>query len=216
MKLQIAIDGACRNNGKPHCKSGAGVVVYNVEEDTACVIMDTDTNSTNQRGELKALRAALKYCSDLGPSDTVQIITDSEYILNTMNKGWYNGWRANGWLTKDNNPVKNRPLWQDIVGLYEDIECDISIYHIKGHVIPIGPVTAANIISSDPSALELYKHCLDKFYRLVDVKKDVIAKAQETSLKDNGFKLPMDTFATFVALNCTADIVANIAVETIR
>ena len=75
--LVIAIDGACRRNGKPDCVSAGGVLVVQDNETyrTLCV---SEKGSTNQRGEMLALLEALRYIYDT-PGNDALIITDSEY-----------------------------------------------------------------------------------------------------------------------------------------
>lgn len=218
MQIIIAIDGACRDNGKPNCVAGAGVVVLNRQSDTTQQIMDFELFSTNQRGEILALITALKYCTANHFEDDIQIVTDSAYLLNTIVKEWYRGWRANGWQTREGNDVKNQELWKEAVALYEALvsrrEASINMYHIKGHVIPVGEVTAMALVDKDPTGTALYKHCLDKYDALRVTKADKIAYAQVVSEEINGFKLPDGILREFVALNCTADIIANVAVNT--
>ena len=219
MNIVMAIDGACRNNGKPECKSGSGVAILTDLFNNSCTcLMDSECNSTNQRGEMKALLSALNWLKEHAlDCDQVQIVTDSEYLFNTMTKSWYISWQNNGWITKSGTEVANKDLWEQIVDTYELLErLDITFYHIKGHVIPIGEVTSLKLLADDKTGSALYQHCLDKYYTLIESKADKIEKAQELSERNNGFRLPGDTFARFVALNCFADVVANVAVNNNR
>ena len=85
--LRIAIDGACRRNGKPDCISAGGVYVQRLDEGSiVChsIAAISESESTNQRGELLALDRALTYIYNFG--EEAIVITDSEYIFNAMTK----------------------------------------------------------------------------------------------------------------------------------
>ena len=104
----IAIDGACRRNGQPDCIS-AGSCFIVVEEDNveqSFVISDHETMSTSQRGELTGLLLAFEHIA-IAPVDTV-IITDSEYLFNTITKRWVDRWVHNNWQTAEGTDVKNK------------------------------------------------------------------------------------------------------------
>ena len=226
MKLRIAIDGACRRNGKEDCVASGGVFImlYN-DMGTLLGTMTKsgyELRSTNQRGELLALKLALSYIDNsiqviddwLG---AVQIITDSEYIYNAMTKEWFVGWESRDWRTASNDVVKNSDLWKDIQHLYESCKAkgvDIVFYHIKGHCIPFGKVTANTLLSKDTSG-ELLKDEVDKKYDSVatTTKKEVLMKANELSLKNNGFRLEPEFLKEFVVMNTVVDAIATRCVD---
>lgn len=87
--LVIAIDGACRRNGKPDCIASGGVFIeqYTIEGNErnlvgTKILSNYEIQSTNQRGELLALITALDYV--WSAKQSTQIVTDSEYIFNAM------------------------------------------------------------------------------------------------------------------------------------
>ena len=92
--LVISIDGACRRNGKPNCVSAGGVFImhYNnaLELTHTALKSNYELESTNQRGEMLALLTAIDYVYDSKQSS--QVITDSEYLFNTMTKNWCGNW----------------------------------------------------------------------------------------------------------------------------
>lgn len=216
--IRIAIDGACRNNGKPSCIAAGGVFV--LEDDgifvTAHTLSTFERPSTSQRGELLALRLALEEI--LRQGEDAQIITDSEYIFNTMTKEWYNGWESRGWLTAIGDPVKNTDLWKDIVGLIRKCHMqniDAIFYHIKGHCISLGKVTTQRILGSDDTGWALYEATDQKLEEtFVDILPKIEA-AQELSVKNNGFRLDYNALKTFIAMNTVADAVATKVVEAV-
>ena len=206
----MAIDGACRRNGKPNCTAAGGVFVMHPDGSTA-VISCSEQESTNQRGELSALLMALQYATC--QQYEVQLITDSEYIFNAMTKQWYSRWRAYGWTTAAGDPVKNKDIWQQVCDIMENSTNEVHFYHIKGHCIPFGKVTAENALFFDSSGELLLNKVSEKFEQIKDTRQDIFAAAQQLSEKNNGFKLPEKVFKRFVVFNTVADAIATHAVE---
>lgn len=226
--LRISIDGACRRNGKPDCVSAGGVFIqtYTGQELISNhTISEYELNSTSQRGEILALLTALRYIKvamkHLGiQMCETQIITDSEYLFNTMNKEWVYSWSQKGWITSTGEPVKNRDLWEQI--LAEHSYCtsqgiEITFYHIKGHVIPFGKVTASTLLRADASGGKLLKALYDKYDATLDNITEsrllLLDKANTLSLKNNGFELTPKLLRDFVVNNTMADIIATECVE---
>lgn len=71
--------------------------------------------TTNGRMELlavvEALSALQTECSD------VVVYMDSEYIVNSINKGWLGNWQRKNWRKSNNKPVENTDLWERLVPL---------------------------------------------------------------------------------------------------
>lgn len=212
--LRIAIDGATRRNGKPDCVAAGAAFIQHINEDGTFSHCDIKTNyehaSTNQRGELLALLTALDYVH--AADQEAHIITDSEYLFNAMTKNWCDRWVHNNWKTAGNEPVKNSDLWREI---YHAINrCgEIIFYHIKGHVIPFGRVTADNLLTRDPSGIILLAEAYKKFDAVAPTKQQIIENAQALSVKNNGFELSDAVFRQYVAANVVADAAATKVVD---
>ena len=153
--LRIAIDGACRNNGRPNCTSAGGLFVQ-IINDGSIEYFNTfsmyETGSTSQRGELMALRLCLMLIET--EELPAQIITDSEYLFNTVTRRWYDSWRYSNWKTSRGDDVKNRDIWEQIIAALDRIEergIDVAMYHIKGHVMPYGKVGGLASLTLDNS-----------------------------------------------------------------
>ena len=215
--LVISIDGACRRNGKPNCVSAGGVFImhYNnaLELTHTALKSSYELESTNQRGEMLALLTAIDYVYD--SKQSAQVITDSEYLFNTMTKNWVSNWANKGWITSTGEPVKNKDIWLQIKHahdrcLAEGIE--LIFYHVKGHTIPFGKVTAQRLLAQDSSGSALYEAVKQKYYEVKD-EKDVLGKVAELSEKNNGFVPTDEILERFVVTNIIADAVATRCVE---
>ncbi len=209
--ILIAIDGACRRNGQPDCTSAGGVFIQREDTMMPTVLSCFEYNSTNQRGELLALLKALDFIHTT--DDDCLVVTDSEYIFNAMTKQWYINWQNKGWVTAANDPVKNKDIWMEIAHAMSKIDSEVLFYHIKGHCIPFGKVTAENSLRADPSGQLLLSQVRQKFDDLAPTKQKVFRDAQELSKKNNGYELPYSVFKQFIIANTVVDAVATKVVE---
>ena len=214
--LIISIDGACRRNGQPSCIASGGVYIQQV--DIVGNLMDSTTravherHSTNQRGEMLALLYALEYIATA--TQEAQVITDSEYLFNAMTKNWVDSWANKGWTTASGEPVKNVDIWREIYRIYKLCKEEIHFYHIKGHCIPFGKVTADNLLARDPTGLALFKQVELKYDVAAPTKAKNLEAAQELSERNNGFRLTDEILKRFVVMNTVADAVATKRVDT--
>ena len=215
--LVIAIDGACRRNGKPDCVSAGGVFVLHMDNElnvnNTTLLSNYELKSTNQRGELLALLTALDYVHEA--QQHAQIITDSEYLFNTMTKEWCKNWMNKGWLTASGDPVKNKDIWLEIMNAQrrcEEAGYEVTFYHIKGHTISFGKVTAKNLINQDLSGRLLY-NAVSERVDTTALKEGMYDQIVELSVKNNGFELDSSTLKRFIVTNTVADAVATKCVE---
>lgn len=210
--LRIAIDGACRRNGKPDCVSAGGVFIQH--DDRSQVLSVSEKQSTNQRGEMLALIKALGYvCWVL---EEAQIITDSEYLFNAAKNEWAKRWANNDWRTASGEVAKNKDLWQQIFDLtkfLEDRNIEVTYYHIKGHCITFGKVKATNTLDLCNGGSLLYAAVCDKYDTDKGLRAEYLEAAQVLSQKNNGFRLPNDLLKAFVVSNTVADAIATKEVE---
>ena len=65
--------------------------------------------TTNNRMEVLAVIAALEALKE---PCILTIYSDSRYLIDTMEKGWLDRWRKNGWKNKSGDAVKNIDLWR--------------------------------------------------------------------------------------------------------
>lgn len=92
--------------------------------------------STNNRMELMAILAAFEIADQIESGHTKVIInTDSAYVANCFNQGWYRTWLKNGWRTADRQQVKNQDLWTRIIALYVKLQnrFDLEVIKVEAH-----------------------------------------------------------------------------------
>lgn len=122
-KVDIYTDGACRNN--PGRGGWGAILVYNGREKE---LSGGEALTTNNRMELSAVIAAL---SALTESCEVKLTTDSQYVVNAIEKGWLDSWRRNGWKKSDKSPVQNVDLWEKLILLLDTHK--VSFVWVRGH-----------------------------------------------------------------------------------
>lgn len=130
-KVIIFCDGACSGNGKEENVGGWGAVLKYKENEKR--IFGGAPKTTNNIMELTAAIEALKLLQS--KQIDVNIYSDSAYVVNCFNNGWYHKWRINGWLTSKKEPVENQTLWMTLIDLVESFE-NVRFYKIKGHLNP--------------------------------------------------------------------------------
>ena len=121
--IEIFTDGAC--SGNPGPGGWAAVLRYGEVEKE---LSGGEENTTNNRMELTACIEAL---SALKESCIVKLTTDSQYVVNGIEKGWAASWRANGWRKGDKKPALIPDLWEKLLNLCEAHEVEFN--WIKGH-----------------------------------------------------------------------------------
>ncbi|EHK19844.1 uncharacterized protein TRIVIDRAFT_68171 [Trichoderma virens Gv29-8] len=134
----IAVDGACKGNGKPGARASVGVFVGNESEYNKSVLL-SESNATNQVAELQAgilaLHQAMKI-RDIGLDGEelheVVIKADSEYLVKGMTE-WIFKWKANGYRTSKGTPVTNSALFQKLEELVGDLnasDVEVLFWHV--------------------------------------------------------------------------------------
>ena len=119
----IYTDGACSGNPGP---GGWGAILRYGEKTKE--LSGGEKNTTNNRMELTGVISALQA---LNQPCRVQLYTDSQYVVNAMEKGWAVGWRAKGWRRSNKEPALNPDLWQTLLELCEFHE--VTFHWVKGH-----------------------------------------------------------------------------------
>lgn len=122
-KVEIFTDGACSGNPGP---GGFGVVLrFNgVEKELSGGFKNTTNNRMELMGAIAGLEALKEPCE-------VTLTTDSQYLVNAIEKGWVYKWKANGWMRNNKEEALNRDLWERLLRVMEKHR--VRFQWIRGH-----------------------------------------------------------------------------------
>ena len=122
-QVEVYTDGACRGNPG---RGGFGVVLkyHEFRREMSSGFRRT----TNNRMEVLAVIAALEALKE---PCILTIYSDSRYLIDTMEKGWLDRWRKNGWKNKSGDAVKNIDLWRRL--FVAKIRHRCKFVWVKGH-----------------------------------------------------------------------------------
>ena len=108
-QVTLYTDGACKNNPGP---GGYGVVL--LFDSHRKELSAGYRKTTNNRMEILAAVAGLKALKE--PCQ-VRLYSDSQYLVNAMEKGWASRWQANGWKRNSKERAINPDLWEKLLEL---------------------------------------------------------------------------------------------------
>ena len=122
-KIDIYTDGAC--SGNPGSGGYGVVLLYNgARKELSAGYRKTTNNTMEVLAVIKGLEALKEKCS-------VNLYSDSKYVVDAVNKGWAKKWRANGWRKSDKSKALNVDLWERLLTLLE--YHDVTFIWVKGH-----------------------------------------------------------------------------------
>lgn len=122
-QVEIFTDGACRRNPGP---GGYGVVL--VHDSGRREISAGFRLTTNNRMEILAAIAGLEALKE---PCRVRLYSDSQYLVNAIEKGWAARWRANGWMRNRREPAVNPDLWERLLELCRMHQ--VQFLWVRGH-----------------------------------------------------------------------------------
>lgn len=126
--LRIYTDGACSGNQNKENVGGWGAVLEYGEAQKE--LHGGELNTTNNRMELQAVIEAFRALKK--DAQTIEVFSDSSYVMNCFREKWYEGWEKNGWKNSAKKDVDNQDLWKELLALVK--KHDVSFYRVKGHV----------------------------------------------------------------------------------
>src|SRR5262249_47025585 len=119
----IYTDGACLGNPGP---GGYGVVLlYGTRRRE---LSGGFRQTTNHRMELMAAIVGLEA---LRYRCAVTVYTDSQYVVESITKGWAARWRANHWKRNEKDRALNPDLWERLLDLCDQHE--VRFEWLRGH-----------------------------------------------------------------------------------
>ena len=128
MFVTVYSDGSSRGNPGP---GGYGSVLLYTDPSDKLHTLELSQGyrrTTNNRMELMGVIAALEA---LRRPCTVEVHSDSQYVVNAFNQHWVQGWVRRGWKTAGGGPVKNDDLWRRLLAAKKPH--DVSFVWVKGH-----------------------------------------------------------------------------------
>ena len=122
-EVKIYTDGACLGNPGP---GGYGVVLLSgrARKELSGGYRLTTNNRMELMAAIVGLQALIVPCR-------VTLLTDSQYVVNAMTKGWANRWRQNGWMRNKQEKALNSDLWERLLVLCSRHE--VAFNWVRGH-----------------------------------------------------------------------------------
>lgn len=120
--VTIYTDGACTGNPGPggYC----AILEYNAHRrELSGGFRRTTNNRMEMMAVIKALEALKEPCQ-------VRVVSDSEYVVNGITKGWAKVWRAKAWR-RSGKVVPNWELWRRLLELCEYHR--VTFEWVRGH-----------------------------------------------------------------------------------
>ena len=119
----IYTDGACSGNPGPG-GYGAVMLYQGHRRELSAGFRDTTNNRMEIMAAIASLEALKEKCS-------VTLYTDSQYLVNAMEKGWAKKWQANGWMRNKKEPALNPDLWERLLTLCQYHK--VTFLWVRGH-----------------------------------------------------------------------------------
>lgn len=123
----IFTDGSATTKGE--CLGGSGAYIKRNKDGKEFYLRKGLKYTKTGRTEINALLMALRFFDD--KSLSLEIYSDSQYVVNSVSKGW-----AESWVELNDIEKKNLDLWREVVNevnQYKKNGGKIMIFHIKGH-----------------------------------------------------------------------------------
>ena len=128
MHVNIYTDGVSRGNPGP---GGYGTVLHYTAPSGKLHVKELSQGyerTTNNRmellGAIVALEALRRPC-------TIDLYSDSKYVVDAFNQHWVEGWLKRGWRNAKKEPVKNTDLWKRLLAAKRPHE--VTFHWVKGH-----------------------------------------------------------------------------------
>ena len=122
-QVVIYTDGSCKNNPG---RGGYGVVMQYGEHRKE--LSAGYRLTTNNRMEILAAIIGLEALKE--PCE-VRLLSDSQYLVNAIEKGWARRWQANGWMRGKREKAVNPDLWERLLALCETH--NVRFEWVRGH-----------------------------------------------------------------------------------
>lgn len=140
--LRVYCDGACSANGAKRARAALGVYFGAGDPRNRSERMDPGKyRQTNQAAELLA---AIRSLEAVDKGTTIEIVTDSTYVVKGMNE-WRHAWKTSGrWNRSDK--LANFELWHRLDALAA--VRNVTFTWVKGHATDAGNIAADQLATA--------------------------------------------------------------------
>ena len=122
-KYKCWTDGSLKGHVGISSKGGWGSIICDESENIIQELCGGFTNTTNNRMELRAVLETLRYFKE--PAE-LEITSDSQYVVNSINEGWVQKWFEDKDYSK-----KNLDLWFELLDYLQFHK--VTMLWTKGH-----------------------------------------------------------------------------------
>ena len=127
-RVELYSDGSSRGNPGP---GGYGTVLRYVRPNGEVIEREYSQGyrlTTNNRMELLGVITGLEA---LNRPCSVDVYSDSQYVVKAFTDHWVDGWLRCGWKNASKNPVKNIDLWKRLLAAMKPH--DVEYHWVRGH-----------------------------------------------------------------------------------
>lgn len=127
-KVILYSDGAARGNPGP---GGYGAVLSFTDHTGQVHTKELSQGyecTTNNRMELLGVISGLEA---LKHPCTVEVYSDSKYVVDAFNQHWVDAWLKRNWKNSKKDPVKNKDLWVHLLEVMQPHK--VTFHWVKGH-----------------------------------------------------------------------------------
>jgi len=95
--------------------------------------------TTNNVMEVQAALSGIKYFTAnqlYAKYKKVTVVSDSQYLCDTIYFGWISNWKRNNWIGSEGKPVKNQELWEELelsINILRQRNIVVDFRWVKGH-----------------------------------------------------------------------------------
>lgn len=205
----VAIDGAVKAPCTPECLS-VGCALF-PENETLYKVKCESKGSTSQRGEINGLILALDEAIEQNLEDDVLLIlTDSEYLYNTVMGEWVQKWEAAGWISASGAPPKNMDMWKEILtklSILTSRNVEVTMIWTKGHLYRYPAKQATRCMEADATGATLMSSIATMLS--VATQRERAVEAFNIIRAEHSYPpLPVDIAAEYILYNTTVDAIA--------
>ena len=121
--VTLYTDGAC--SGNPGPGGWGAILLYGAHRRE---LSGGERSTTNNRMELTAVIEGLRLLKE---PCTVELWSDSRYVIDALDNGWARSWQKRGWVKSDKKPALNVDLWEQLLPLIQTHQ--VHYHWVKGH-----------------------------------------------------------------------------------